>query len=112
MPPLLLSPSAAAPPPPPLRLVNPEDDDIAVWKWVVCVCWAGRIGPEFVVGRNDSIANRQAVECSEVAKATSGQARGGFSGAVDEVLGSVGEPSCGRCRDRRYEAGRGDQYRP
>lgn len=87
MPPLLLSPSAAVPPPPPLRLVNPEDDDIAVWKRVVCVCWAGKIGPEFV-GRNDSIANRQAVECSEVAKATSGQARGGFSGAVDE--GGVG----------------------
>lgn len=59
MPPLLLSPSAAAPPPPPLRLVNPEDDDIAVWKWTAWVCWAaGRMGPEFV-GRNDSIANRQ-----------------------------------------------------
>lgn len=74
---------------------------------MVCVCWTGRIGPEFV-GRNDSIANRQAVECSEVAKATGGQARarGGFSGAVGEVLGSVAEPSCGGRRDRGYEAGR------
>ncbi|KAG8157833.1 hypothetical protein KVR01_012495 [Diaporthe batatas] len=35
----------------------------------------------------------RAVEGSQVAKATSGQARGGFSGAVDDVLDSVLEPA-------------------
>lgn len=48
------------------------------------------------------------VGCSEVAKATRTQARGGFSGAVDEVLGSVLEPSCGRgVAIGGNEAGRG-----